>query len=143
MTHEADNKSIQTFLTDFAMKFEAQIGELSTKIADLQTQSQKNNEAAHDEHEFEQEIEDEEGDCTAGNNQRVITNPNHHNRAGNHRVQRIAPRRREPNLPSITQPKINIPPFDGNDDPAVYIEWEDRVELLFQYCKIPDSEKQP
>ena len=46
-------------------------------------------------------------------------------------------------MPSITQPKINIPPFDGNDDPAVYIEWEDRVELLFQYCKILDSEKVP
>ena len=37
--------------------------------------------------------------------------------------------------------QFNIPTFNGSSDPTIYLDWEDWVELLFQYRKIPDSEK--
>ncbi|GMI71038.1 hypothetical protein HRI_000773100 [Hibiscus trionum] len=44
---------------------------------------------------------------------------------------------------SLAKPKITVPPFQGRYDPDAYCDWENRVDLLFEYYQCPEEDQVP
>ncbi|GMJ10817.1 hypothetical protein HRI_004750900 [Hibiscus trionum] len=44
---------------------------------------------------------------------------------------------------SLAKPKITVPPFQGRYDPDAYCDWENQVDLLFEYYQCPEEDQVP
>ena len=49
--------------------------------------------------------------------------------------------RREEADDDLSHIKINIPPFMGKSDPEAYLEWEEKMEMIFDYHNYSEGKK--
>ncbi|XP_033138956.1 uncharacterized protein LOC117129838 [Brassica rapa] len=68
------------------------------------------------------------------------TDQNHESRRSERR-QRREHEGRGSHKDKFADQKLKIPPFHGNADPAAYVEWEEKMELIFDYQSYAEVKK--